>query len=109
MKRPSAPQKKSITTSAAEGSRTIALNSKKQHRLLAFICAAVAFLLYANTLGHDYTVDDGTVIKNNKITVKGIKAIPEILTTPYRKGFLDRKEGLYRPLSLVMFAIEWQI
>ena len=77
--------------------------------MLAFICAAIAFLLYVNTVGHDYTVDDGTVIKNNKITVKGIKALPEIFTTAYRKGFWDRKEGLYRPLSLVMFAIEYQI
>jgi len=75
----------------------------------AAICALIAFALYANTLGHDYTVDDGTVISNNKITKKGISAIPEIFTSSYRAGFWDRKEGLYRPLSVAMFAVEWQL
>ncbi len=75
----------------------------------AIVCAIAAFLLYANTLGNDYTVDDATVISNNKITKKGISAIPEIFTTAYRAGFWDRKEGMYRPLSVAMFATEWQL
>lgn len=66
-------------------------------------------MLYINTLFHEYTVDDGTVIKNNKITTKGISALPEIFTSSYRAGFWERKEGLYRPLSVAMFAIEWQL
>lgn len=78
-------------------------------RLAALICALLAFVLYANTLSHDYTVDDGTVISNNKITKKGVSAIPEIFTTAYRAGFWDRNEGLYRPLSVAMFAIEWEL
>ncbi len=109
MKRPSASQKKPVQASTVDSVKTPLIDLKKQKRLLAFICAAVAFLLYVNTISYEYTVDDGTVIENNKITVKGIKAIPEILATPYRKGFWDRKESLYRPLSLVMFAIEWQL
>ncbi|MBL0340654.1 MAG: tetratricopeptide repeat protein [Bacteroidetes bacterium] len=75
----------------------------------AIICSLIAFLLYANTLGHDYTVDDATVISNNKITKQGVAALPEIFTTSYRAGFWDRKEGLYRPLSVAMFAVEWQL
>jgi len=82
---------------------------RKLRTFLGLICVVCALLLYVNTLGHDYAVDDGTVIKNNKITVKGIKAIPEILTTAYRKGFWERKEGVYRPLSVMMFAIEYEI
>jgi protein O-mannosyl-transferase len=73
------------------------------------IIAFFSFALYANTLGHDYAVDDGTVMQNNKIVKKGISAIPEIFTTRYRAGFWERKENLYRPLSLVMFAAEWQL
>lgn len=76
---------------------------------MGLICALFAFILYANTLGHDFTVDDGTVISNNKITKKGITAIPEIFTSSYRAGFWDRKEGMYRPLSVSMFAIEYEI
>ncbi len=82
---------------------------KKLTFIGAAVCALIAFALYANTLGHDYTVDDGTVISNNKITKKGVSAIPEIFATSYRAGFWDRKEGLYRPLSVAMFAVEWQI
>lgn len=77
--------------------------------LLSLILAAIAFLLYANTLSHDYTVDDATVLANNKQTIQGVKAIPDIFTSSYRKGFWDRKESLYRPLSVAMFAVEWQI
>ena len=50
----------------------------KAKKMLALALAMFAFLLYANTLSHDYTVDDGTVMQNNKITKQGIKAIPEI-------------------------------
>ncbi len=74
-----------------------------------FILAAIALLLYANTLTHQYVLDDDTVMAKNSIVKKGISAIPEIMTTPYRKGAWLRQESLYRPLSLVMFAIEWQI
>ncbi len=76
---------------------------------MALICALTGFFLYANTLGHNYTVDDDTVVQKNKIVTKGVSAIPEIFATPYRKGFWDRQETMYRPLSSTMFAIEWQV
>lgn len=76
---------------------------------MGLLLAALALLLYANTIGHGYTVDDGTVISNNTITKKGISAIPEIFSTPYRAGFWDRDEGMYRPLSVAMFAIEYSL
>lgn len=78
-------------------------------KVMMIICGALALLLYANTVTHDYTVDDGTVMQNNKIVKKGPSAIGEIFTTSYRKGFWDRNESLYRPLSVAMFAIEWGI
>lgn len=74
-----------------------------------YIIAVFGFLLYANTLTHGYVLDDDTVMAKNTIITKGIKAIPEIMTTAYRKGAWERQESLYRPLSLVMFAIEWQL
>lgn len=77
--------------------------------LIGYFLAAVAFLLYVNTLGHDYTVDDTTVIKNNKFTTQGLAGLDDIFSNSYRAGFWDRKEGLYRPLSVAMFAVEWSI
>lgn len=92
-----------VTTTVSPPVKTI------NDKVYALICVLLAFLLYANTIGHDYTVDDGTVIKNNKLTTAGVKSIPEIFGSAYRAGYWDRKEGLYRPLSVAMFAVEWQL
>lgn len=77
-------------------------------KILAAIVAAVAFLIYVNTLNHQYALDDVAVIYQNKFVQKGIAGIPQILTTFYWQGYWDQNAGLYRPLSLVMFAVEWE-
>ena len=86
--------------------------NKSLHCLLIFLFSC---LLYANTLTHKYTQDDAIVIYDNEYTVKGISGIPDILTKDTFRGFfkVDGKEklvsgGRYRPLTLVMFAIEVQ-
>ncbi len=79
-------------------------------RLLpALIIAALGFLLYANTLGHSYTLDDFSAIKENFVTKQGFEGIPTIFKTSYRYGYWKSNGTLYRPLSLVMFATEWQL
>ena len=78
-------------------------------RYMPFILAVLAFIVYANTLGHGFVLDDTAVISNNKFVKDGLAGIPKILTTFYWQGYWDLNAGLYRPLSLVMFAIEWQI
>lgn len=74
-----------------------------------FAAGIIAFLLYVNTLGHEFTVDDTLVTSKNKFTTQGFAGLDEIFTKPYRAGFWDRKEGLYRPLSVAMFAVEWSV
>lgn len=74
-----------------------------------FMIAAVAFLLYANTLQHGYVLDDHSAIKGNWVVQKGVAGISTILTTPYRYGYKNNSNKLYRPLPLLMFALEWQI
>ncbi|HEX5001668.1 MAG TPA: tetratricopeptide repeat protein [Bacteroidia bacterium] len=100
-------QRKSAAPAASP--KAPAFNADAEKRLLALIAALIAALLYINTAGHSYTVDDGTVIGNNTITKKGVAALPEIFTSAYRAGFWDRDEGMYRPLSVAMFAVEYQI
>ncbi len=80
------------------------------------IIAILAFLLYANTLFHDYTQDDAIVIYDNMYTTKGVSGISGILGKDTFYGFFkeEGKAGLvsggrYRPFTLVMFAIENQI
>ncbi|HUM46503.1 MAG TPA: DUF1736 domain-containing protein, partial [Chitinophagales bacterium] len=76
---------------------------------LMIICGLLAFLLYANTLNHEYVLDDETAIVKNAFTQEGVSALPKIFSSSYRAGFDERKEGLYRPLSVALFAIEWEV
>lgn len=81
---------------------------KKTKLLIGFIIAALGFLLYANTLHHDYVLDDFSLIKENYQTQKGTAALKDIFTSGYRAGYFAAGEDVYRPLSKAMFAIEWQ-
>jgi Tfp pilus assembly protein PilF len=76
--------------------------------ILGSIVAAFGLLLYVNTFGHDYCLDDLAVIKSNKYTQQGLAGIPILLHTFYWQGFWTANAGLYRPLSMILFAIEWQ-
>ncbi len=73
------------------------------------VLSAIAFLLYANTLNHGYVLDDFSVIRENNVVMQGSSAISTIFKTSYRYGYMNLEDGLYRPLSLAMFALEWEI
>ncbi len=75
------------------------------------IFLALAFVLYGNTLGHKYCLDDAIVIARNEFTKKGMEGIPDIFTTESFTGFFGKQKELvsgarYRPLSITTFAIE---
>ena len=75
----------------------------------ALIIGILAFAIYSNTLGHQYTLDDFSAIKDNRVTQKGIEGIPTIFKTHYRYGYWNSPGELYRPFTLAMFALEWDI
>jgi protein O-mannosyl-transferase len=81
----------------------------KQDYVMAFVLAIIAFLLYVNTLGHGYVLDDVSVITSNFHVQKGFEGISDIIKSSYRAGYWFGQDELYRPLSLVMFAIQWEI
>ena len=75
-----------------------------------------AFLLYANTLGHQFVMDDAIVITDNMFTTKGVSGIGGILSEDTFFGFFKERGkealvsgGRYRPLTLVIFAVLWQV
>ncbi len=76
--------------------------------ILGIIVAVFGLLIYVNTFHHNYCLDDVAVIKGNKFTQKGLAGIPTMLHTFYWQGYWSANAGLYRPLSMIMFAIEWQ-
>lgn len=73
------------------------------------IAAVLALILYANTLSHDYCLDDFAAIKENWIVKGGLKNIGLILTREYRAGFWNYPGSLYRPIPLIIFALQWQL
>ena len=79
------------------------------NRKLALLLGVVAFMVYVNTLNNSYVLDDINVIRDNQLVKGGMQAIPQILTTPYRYGWSHLDNDLYRPLSVVTFAIEYQL
>lgn len=85
-------------------------------RYYQWIVFAFAFLIYANTLTHDYTQDDAIVIYDNMFTQEGVSGIPGLLTYDTFYGFFKTEGkaklvsgGRYRPLTPIMFAIEYQL
>lgn len=87
------------------------------------VLSIFAFVLYSNTLNHDYALDDAIVITNNQFTQKGTEGISEIFKydtfvgfwlTSYKTKTAEQIQeekklvagGRYRPLSLATFALE---
>jgi Flp pilus assembly protein TadD len=84
--------------------------------VLGAIIFGMALLLYANTLGHGFVLDDDIVIRDNMFTQKGIAGIPGILGKDTFFGYfkVEGKDALvsggrYRPLTLVMFAVIFEL
>ena len=67
--------------------------------------------LYINTYKHDFAFDDSVVITGNKYTKQGFDGIKTLATKDLFFGIygnaLDLEGGRWRPLTLIMFAIEY--
>jgi len=83
--------------------------SNKNKVIIGLLFFVFGFLLYANTLGHSYTLDDFSVIKENYVTKQGLKGIPTAWNEHYRFGYWNATPSLYRPLTLTTFNLDWAI
>src|SRR5262245_18156818 len=78
-------------------------------------CMALAFVLYGNTVGHRYALDDTVVLTRNAYVKAGLAGLPDIFTHDALAGteILSHtgltEGGRYRPLSMAMFAVEYQL
>jgi tetratricopeptide (TPR) repeat protein len=98
------PGPQQVVQAADAGSR----QELRQELWMKVILGVFALALYANTLGHGFAFDDVVVVQANKFTHQGLAGIPKILSTFYWAGYWDYNNGLYRPLSLIGFAAQWQ-
>jgi len=76
---------------------------------VGLVAAALGFVLYLNTFGHVYCLDDYSVIKENWVTKGGLKNIGLMFSTEYRYGAWNSPGSLYRPFSLLIFSLQWQL
>ena len=68
--------------------------------------ALLSFALYANTLGHLYSIDDNLVIYKNPYVKQGLAGLPQIFTTPYTHGISKFNDNGYRPIPITIYALE---
>lgn len=67
----------------------------------------LSFLIYAHTLSHGFVLDDPLALELNKNVTSGLSGIKNIVSGGYRENSFGGH--LYRPVPLVMFAVEWAI
>lgn len=108
---PPPPVKKKVTPTARQKARAATMRPAQLPGVWWFglLAAGLGFLLYMNTFGHQYCLDDFSAIKENWVVKGGLKNIGTIFTTEYRYGAWNSPGTLYRPLALTMFAFEWSL
>jgi tetratricopeptide (TPR) repeat protein len=112
MQQPKKLTKKEKFQQSHEVAKTNGSQKSKKNKSMWWVYLLIAitvFLLYGNSLSNGYVLDDFSVIKENNIVNQGVKNLGQIFKTSYRTGYLNVNDGLYRPLSLAMFAFEWSI
>ncbi len=80
-----------------------------RHKHIQWLFFISAFLVYANTLSNQYTLDDFAVILDNSNVNRGFEGIGKIFTTNMLHGVQGFNDGLYRPITTVTFAIEQEL
>jgi Tfp pilus assembly protein PilF len=77
-------------------------------RLGSWIVAAVAVVVFLNTLGHDFAYDDVHIIQENE-TIQSLGGLSSAIRGPYWPSELGRALGLWRPLSTALYGLEWAL
>jgi protein O-mannosyl-transferase len=108
---------KSIANKTEKG--IVTLDNKFLSFILPYsfwLVALSALLLYANTLGHGFILDDSLVITQNEAVKNGLGGMKEIFSKDFIIGKSPNQEGApivqggrYRPLSVAFFAIVYQV
>jgi tetratricopeptide (TPR) repeat protein len=73
-----------------------------------------ALAIYGNTIPFGYAFDDTIAVTGNKFTVEGVAGIPDILKYDFFAGYYGKDMnmvagGRWRPLSLVTYALEYEV
>lgn len=75
----------------------------------ALIPVILSIILYCNTIPNQYCLDDYCVVVDNTYVHAGLHDIPKIMTTNFFNGLHNFNDGLYRPLPILTYAVEYSI
>lgn len=110
------PAPKAPSAPAAAPKGNVILPWYRRTRLQLIGLFAFSFLLYANTLGHDFALDDAITLTDNAFVQEGFGGLGGIFKYDTFYGFFQDADktglvagGRYRPLTLAMFAVEGEI
>jgi tetratricopeptide (TPR) repeat protein len=112
-KKQNAPLKQ--TSKATVKEQTVATRSTGTNapgkKTLIILLAIIAFFLYSGTFSNRFVLDDHGIIKTNNITKAPVswENTKIIFTTPLRAGSEGSENSLYRPLTKLIFNIEWNL
>ena len=81
---------------------------------MTLLLFAISGLVYVNTLGHGFALDDSIVITGNEYTKQGFEGIGDHLAKDSFTGFFGNERdlvagGRYRPMSLIFFSAEYAL
>ncbi len=85
----------------------------RSHWLPSLLLFGLAVGIYIQSLPYEFVLDDQMVISDNKFVKQGVAGIDEIFSTDAFSGYFDEQKNLvagarYRPLSMAMFALEYE-
>lgn len=87
----------------------------RAHKTAALLLLLIPAVLYGYAVTFGFVLDDVMVYTENKYVLKGLAGVPDILSHDSLHGYLGEKTrtvsvgGRYRPLSLLTFALEYQL
>jgi len=86
----------------------------RAHWLPSLLLFGLAIGIYVQSLPYEFVLDDQMVISDNKFVKQGLAGVDEIFSTDAFSGYFDEQKNLvagarYRPLSMAMFALEYEV
>ena len=86
----------------------------KSHVFPSCFLLLISIVIYFQATSYGYILDDKIVITDNKFTKEGLDGIYDLMTTESMTGYFGEQKNLvqgnrYRPLSLVTFALEYEM
>lgn len=80
---------------------------KKQDFIIAIVYLLIGLIIYSNSFHNNFVFDDRPVISENNL-IRDLRNTPKIFTTGYWRGGLGDDLGLYRPLTIFSYALNYR-